>query len=169
MCMGVYIYLQEDCLKDSVELYFSNGSLKIKPNCNARESSWVSKTSKEKQRQVGRQRRRLAEGNRKGVDRDESRNINEVQLLKRRPDAQTLCKGSQKDKQSKAMCFKVTKIQGKIFLRAKNGECSFFGIFSEYFWKPYLISGHEKLRETSNQLQKTRGRSWSGLLHLTAP
>lgn len=47
-----------------------------------RESSWVSKTSKEKQRQVGRQRRRewLAEGNRRGVDGHESRNISEMQL-----------------------------------------------------------------------------------------
>lgn len=70
LCKGQYgaMFQQGICVK-----------MKIPAGTQERESSRICKTSKEKQRQAGRQRRGwLAEG--KGVNGHESRNLNEIQF-----------------------------------------------------------------------------------------
>lgn len=96
MCTNVLLCLNtsiaERLCKEQYGAMFQQGicvKMKIPTGTQERESSGICKTSKEKQRQTGRQRRRwLAEG--KGVDGHESRNLTEIQIQET-PQKKTRC------------------------------------------------------------------------------
>lgn len=107
--------------------------LKIPAEAQGRESSGICKTSKEKQRQAGRQRRGLlAEG--KGIDGHESRNLTEIQIQKtsqKRTRCSIFLPRVRKKESSKNDVIENYKIKCLMASIAKAGKCSSFWIFLE--------------------------------------